>query len=117
VLPSHGEGFSLATVEALAMGVPVIVSESAALPGLVASGGGVISDVSSTSLADAIAHVLSDVDAAAEMSAAGRRFAAEICSPAVVAAATAEFCAETLRRLAAARTIERRSDAITQVER
>jgi glycosyltransferase involved in cell wall biosynthesis len=58
-LPSRQEGFSVAILEALACGVPVIVSQQCHFPELAAAGAGEVVSLSGSELADALLRLLS----------------------------------------------------------
>ncbi|HVF20097.1 MAG TPA: glycosyltransferase family 1 protein [Mycobacteriales bacterium] len=77
VAPARAEGFGLPTLEAMALGVPVVASDTAALVEL--AGGAVlhspVGDVDA--LAAALAQVATDSSLRAELSNAGRRRAAD----------------------------------------
>ena len=64
VLPSHLEGFGLPVLEAMTVGVPVIVSSRGALPELAAGVGTVVEPDDEVSLAEAMRHYLMDRPAA-----------------------------------------------------
>lgn len=70
-LPSRQEGFSVAITEALACGVPVVISEACHFPEVAATGAGVITPLDPTAIAAALAGVLADPSTAARMGAAG----------------------------------------------
>jgi glycosyltransferase involved in cell wall biosynthesis len=71
-LPSKQEGFSVAIVEALACGVPVIMSEACRFPEAVAAGAAQMVPLEATALAQALRSVLSNPNQAEAMGRAGR---------------------------------------------
>jgi glycosyltransferase involved in cell wall biosynthesis len=74
VLPSHHEGLSVALVEAMAYGVPVIATRVGGVPELLEHGGGVLippADVDA--LTDALSRVLGSPALRAELARTGRR--------------------------------------------
>jgi glycosyltransferase involved in cell wall biosynthesis len=71
VLPSWHEGFGLPALEAMALGVPVVVSNRGALPEVVGDAGTLVAPDDARGLASAIDAVLSDPTRAAEMSRLG----------------------------------------------
>jgi len=74
VLPSYTENFGLAVVEAMASGLPVIVSERVNLARDIAEAcAGLVIDCNATALSDAILKLLDDPVAAARMGEKGRR--------------------------------------------
>jgi glycosyltransferase involved in cell wall biosynthesis len=60
VLPSFAEGFGLPAVEAMACGLPVVVSDRGSLPEVVGSAGVLFNPDDPQAMADAIAQVLVD---------------------------------------------------------
>ena len=78
VLPSLEEGFGLPALEAMTIGLPVIVSNRGALPEVVGDAGIVVDAEDSEGLASAMARLLTDRDAIARLAEAGiersRRF-------------------------------------------
>jgi glycosyltransferase involved in cell wall biosynthesis len=74
VVPSRWEGFGLVTLEAMAMGKPVVASRVSALPEIVVPGetGLLLTPGSVEELADAIMKILSDPKHAAHMGCAGK---------------------------------------------
>jgi glycosyltransferase involved in cell wall biosynthesis len=60
VLPSLDEGFGMPALEAMSLGIPVIVSDRGALPDLVADAGVIVAPTDDAAIADAIDRVLSD---------------------------------------------------------
>jgi poly(glycerol-phosphate) alpha-glucosyltransferase len=75
VLPSHSEGLPVAAIEAMASGLPLILTPGCNLPDVAAAGAGLIVDLEPGAVAAAIARVLSDPRAAQDMGANGRRLA------------------------------------------
>jgi glycosyltransferase involved in cell wall biosynthesis len=71
-LPSKQEGFSVAIVEALACGVPVVMSEACRFPEAAAAGAAEMVPLDEIKLADAICRVLGDPCRARQMSEAAR---------------------------------------------
>jgi 1,4-alpha-glucan branching enzyme len=76
VLPSEGEGLGRCIIEAMAMGTPVVVTDSGGLPELVTDRktGRVVSSGDQSGLANAIAEVLADPVLRGNLSAAARLF-------------------------------------------
>lgn len=72
VLPSFNEGFGMPVLEAMSLGVPVIVSDRGALPELVGEAGVTVSPDSEEALATAIARLLRDNALVASLSERGR---------------------------------------------
>jgi glycosyltransferase involved in cell wall biosynthesis len=72
-LPSRQEGFSLAVTEALACGVPVVISKQCHFPEVASAGAGVVVDLDPAEIAEALNIVLSDPAKARQMGRAGRR--------------------------------------------
>lgn len=71
VLPSHSESFGIAAVEALAAGLPCIVSRNVAIAGTIAAGGaGIVTGTDTQSIADGIRSMATRGDLAAMSSAA-----------------------------------------------
>jgi len=71
VLPSHLEGFGLPVLEAMTVGVPVIVSRRGALPEVAGDAGVLIEPDDDVGLAAAMQRYLDDPSAAAAASARG----------------------------------------------
>ena len=78
VLPSASENFGVAVVEAMAAGIPVVVSDGVGIADIVAeSGAGVVFDGTVEQLATSIGRLLADADVCRSMGKAGRRLVAE----------------------------------------
>lgn len=76
VLPSANESFGIAVAEAMAAGVPVVVSDEVGIAGdIVKAGAGVIAPRTEAGVAAAVRRILTDAELAGGMGAAGRRFA------------------------------------------
>lgn len=69
-LPSRQEGFSLAILEALGVGVPCVVTRSRNFPEVETSGAGVVTPLCAKAVADGMRVVLTDVLASPEARAA-----------------------------------------------
>jgi glycosyltransferase involved in cell wall biosynthesis len=72
VYPSIYEGFGLPPLEAMACGVPVIVSRRASLPEVVGEAGILVEAMDSQSIANHMREVLEDPILHAKLSVAGR---------------------------------------------
>jgi len=77
VMPSHLEGFGLPVLEAMTVGVPVIVSRRGALPELAGDAGVVVEPDDHAGLADAMRRFLVNPQAAAAAAERGRARAAQ----------------------------------------
>ncbi len=76
VLPSHSENFGVAVAEAMAAGVPVVVSDKTAIHhDVTAAGAGVVVSCEPRRVADAVVALLSEPERAAAMGRAGAAFA------------------------------------------
>lgn len=76
VLPSRQEGFSMAILEAMACGKPVVISDACHFPD-VAQGAGIIVPLNAQALAQALARVLANPTDAAAMGAFGQQLVSE----------------------------------------
>lgn len=76
-LPSRQEGFSVAITEALACGVPVVITDACHFPEVAQAGAGVVSTVSAPAVAAGLIEILENRDRAAKMGAAGSRLVRE----------------------------------------
>jgi len=78
VLPSYSENFGLAVVEAMACGVPVVISDHVGIHREVAAAGaGYVVPCDATALADAIARLVKAPESRARLGARGRRVVQE----------------------------------------
>lgn len=78
VLPSYSEGAPIVILEALAAGVPVIATEASPWKELNSAGAGRITEISASSIAEALAELCSvNKDKLAAMGANGRRIVSE----------------------------------------
>lgn len=71
--PNWKEQFGRVLVEAMSSGVPVIGSDSGAIPGVIGEAGLVVPEGDTTALAAALARLQADPDLRARLSAAGRQ--------------------------------------------
>jgi glycosyltransferase involved in cell wall biosynthesis len=71
-LPSRQEGFSMAIVEALASGVPVVITEPCHFPEVAAAGAGEVVPLDAQAVGNALVRVLSDAALRDRMGRAGR---------------------------------------------
>lgn len=84
-LPSHQENFGVAIVEALAAGLPVVISREVDIwPDVDRYGSGIAVESDPARVADALAALLGDVERRARCGAAGRRQVADLYSPEAV---------------------------------
>ena len=96
VLPAVGEGLSIAALEAMAAGLPVILTPGCNLPEAETQGAGLIVERDSEPLAEAIRGLLTDASTREAMGAAGHRWMAEAFSWPSIADRTVAFY-QTLR--------------------
>ena len=71
VMPSFMEGFGIPALEAMALGVPVVVSDRGALPEVVGDAGLIFDSTDADALASALARVLGDTELRHGMTARG----------------------------------------------
>src|SRR5207302_1269525 len=85
VLPSYSENFGIAVAEAMAAGLPVVVSDQVAVhTDVTRAGAGVVVACDVSALAGAVEQLLSDPPTRTEMGRNGRAFVSEHYSPAAV---------------------------------
>lgn len=88
VLPSIDEPYPMSVLEAMALGIPVVITESCGLASLVReSGAGIVVDTAVGSLASAVERLLADPTLGETMGAAGRRLTRDSLGMPAVAAA------------------------------
>jgi len=71
-LPSRQEGFSMAVTEAMACGLPVVISDACHFPEVAEAGAGEVTPLEPQAIADALDRVTSDPQRAKQMGEAGR---------------------------------------------
>lgn len=76
-LPSRQEGFSVAITEALACGVPVVITDACHFPEVADADAGVVCALSPEAVAAGLVHVLENPQRAVQMGDAGRRLVRE----------------------------------------
>lgn len=76
-LPSRQEGFSVAITEALACGLPAVISDACHFPEVGATNAGIVVSLDPTDVASALAHVLDNPAVALIMGQNGRRLVRE----------------------------------------
>jgi glycosyltransferase involved in cell wall biosynthesis len=98
-LPSRGEGFSIAILEALASGKPVLISPECHFDEVEAKGGGRVAASDPATLSVALAEMLSDTDKLRVMGQKGRRLVEERYTWSRVADLTIQAYREALDRV------------------
>jgi len=76
-LPSVGEGFSMAVLEALASGTPVMISPGCYFPEVVSAGAGRVVSIEPEAMAQHMIELIRNRDVLQEMGSNGRRFVAQ----------------------------------------
>ena len=71
-LPSRQEGFSVAIFEALAAGIPAVISDACHFPEVASHGAGVVTSLDPSEIAAALSRVLEDQEGVRKMGAAGQ---------------------------------------------
>ena len=100
-LPSRQEGLSVAILEAMACGAPVVASESCHFPEVAEAGAGLVVPLDVQAVADALLRVLSDAGEAARMGRAGQKLVRERYLCPEIALLTIEAYAELTTSLTA----------------
>ena len=77
VLPSYSEGFSVAVLEALAAGRPVVITHNCNFPEVAACGAGFVVDPEVGQVSDALASILDQPELASQMGARARTLVEE----------------------------------------
>ncbi len=98
VLSSYSEGFSNAVVEALAAGLPVVISEQCNFPEVAEAGAGFVVPAEDKPVAGAISALLSDVDLSARTGCNGRRLVTERYTWPAIAESMVDFYQTLLRK-------------------
>ncbi|HWU46766.1 MAG TPA: glycosyltransferase, partial [Humibacter sp.] len=87
VLPAVDEPYPMSVLEAMSLGIPVVITESCGLAALVReSGSGIVAGESAEALAAAVSELLGDHEKAAQAGAAGAKLTREKLAMSVVAA-------------------------------
>ena len=102
VLPSYSEGFSNAVIEALAAGLPVIISEQCNFPEAARAEAGFVVPAEDAAVAGAIRALLSNTDLRERMGRNGRRLILEHYTWPAIAASMSEFYRTLIGRRARA---------------
>lgn len=95
-LPSRQEGFSIAITEALAMGLPVVITRACHFPEVTEARAGIETDLDARQVADGLIEVLSNAARAKSMGEAGAALVRERFTWPSVARQTLECYAEVL---------------------
>jgi glycosyltransferase involved in cell wall biosynthesis len=98
VLPSYGEGFSMSTLEAMASGVPVVITQTCNFPEVEKHNAGIITDTEVNSIAEGICQILHDRSAAFQMGQNGKNLVATQFSWQDISRETATFSQKIIKK-------------------
>ena len=105
VLPSYSEGFSTAVLEAMAAGLPVVISEQCNFPEVAALSAGFVVPAQSDAITEAVSALLADPARRTRMAGSARTLVADRYSwPAIAAAMRAHYLNILERRPASSQT-------------
>jgi len=96
VLPSYGEGMSVAILEAMAYGCPVVLSEQCGMPIIQESGAGYVSPLSVEEFAKRIQKILSNPEMSEQMKTNARKLVLSQYTWEAISERTIELCYEVL---------------------
>jgi glycosyltransferase involved in cell wall biosynthesis len=98
VLPSFEEGFGMPALEAMSLGIPVVVSNRGALPEVVGDAGLLVDPTDTDALCDSLRRVLADDQLATTLATRGRAHAAPFSWDRTATLVRAAFAAALQRR-------------------
>ena len=101
VLPSYSEGFSVAMIEAMAAGLPVVISEQCNFPEAAQHSAGIVVPTETAAIAAAVSALLADPERRCRMASNARELLADRYSWPAIAAAMRGHYGDILERRAA----------------